>query len=94
MMMGSITPPIDISLIQRVEALQTTSEYITTLIEIVGEDLRRLRGRFEGNRDTVALSGGDWRVVETLLNLVVDQTAIVNAVALDVEQAGFAARRS
>lgn len=90
MIMTAIAPPIDAALLDRVEGLASTAEYIVCLHEIVQRVFNDLTATLRRKGDDFAGETRDWQQIEMLLNLATSQADIVRDVARDVEAARLA----
>lgn len=86
MMMEKIAAPLDAALLSRLECLPTTAEYLDCLATIARDTANGL-GRHIGSILPAAGDMPEWRQIETVLNLLLDQVAIVTALANDVDLA-------
>lgn len=81
------------TLLDRIEHLQSTAEYITTLLEIVTEDVRKLQGFCREPSPPMTVADlGDWNRIQTILCLASEQVETVASASRDLEAARMAAR--
>lgn len=85
-------PPLPRPILDRVESLSATTEYVACLIEIIGDTVRDLKAIVERG-SAVMRDAGEWRQIEILLNLTSDQNEIVAQAVRDFAEAWVTASR-